>query len=434
MNNSQGGLMTRRFVPLFVCQFLGAFNDNAFKNGLLVWVTFDMAARHDLNAPLTVTLATGLFVLPFFLVSGIAGELAERSEKSILIERIKLGECAIMCIAALGFWFEAVYGLVALLCLMGAQSTFFGPVKYSLLPQHVDQQNLARANGLISGATFLAILLGTILGAMLVTRQNGTLILSGCLILLAFAGWGVSRVIPAAPATNPGGAVNRNLLRGTIGIVREGRTTAAIWRGILLISWFWLLGATFLTQLVTYAKEILGGSEAVVTLFLTAFSVGVAAGSLAAHMSMRLIGTGRTVTLGIVGMSAGISVLVVTSRLGWSQPAAATGNDVMTVLEFIARTWPALGVTGGLLLLAFSGGMFVVPLYTDLQRETPPASLSRVIAANNVMNAAFMVGGSIMLVLMFQAGLSVLDAFLVLGALNLGALLVTGSKYSRPLQ
>ena len=275
-----GILKSRRFLPLFVTQFLGAFNDNLYKNAVVVLILFRLAGDAAGDGEVLVAIAGGLFILPFFLFSATAGQLADKYDKARMIRAVKAAEIVIMGLAAAGFVWGRIDFLLAVLFLMGAQSTFFGPLKYGILPQHLEAKELVGGNALIEAATFLAILIGTIAGGLLILTDGGTAIVSAGVVAVALAGWAASLTIPAAPASAPGLKVNWNLVSETGGILRHAAARRDIFLSILGISWFWLVGATFILLFPPYAKEVLGGDETVVTLFLTVFSVGIGIGSI----------------------------------------------------------------------------------------------------------------------------------------------------------
>lgn len=273
-------LHRRRFLPLFTTQFLGATNDSLFKQALFILITFELASRAGLDATLTIVAAGGLFILPFFLFSATAGQIADKFEKSALIRRIKFAEIMIMALAVTGFYLNNTYFLIAVLFLMGTQSAFFGPVKYSILPDHLSEEELLDGNALVEGATFLAILLGTIAGGLLIRGDHGVAIVSTSILAMATLGYLASRKIPRAGPADPTLRLNPNIIAETWHTIGEGRRRRDVFLSILGISWFWLFGANILTQLAPFAKDYLHGDEQVVTLFTSLFTVGIGVGSL----------------------------------------------------------------------------------------------------------------------------------------------------------
>ena len=259
MPHSQFSLLgTRRFLPLFISQALGAFNDNVFKNALVILITYSLATQADMNAGLMVTAAAGIFILPFFLFSATAGQLADKHDKAMLIRSIKMVEVLLMVLTAVGFYLQDVAFLMLMLFLMGTQSTFFGPLKYGILPDQLHEDELISGNALMQAATFLAILLGTVVGGVLILSTQGTMTISILIIAASLAGWIASRSIPSTQPAAPTLRVNPNFLTETWNIVRDAAKHRDIFLSILGISWFWLVGATFLAQFPTFGKEVLG--------------------------------------------------------------------------------------------------------------------------------------------------------------------------------
>ncbi|HEY9163063.1 MAG TPA: MFS transporter, partial [Magnetovibrio sp.] len=296
-------MFSRRFMPLFVTQFLGAANDNLFKSALVMLITFDLAARAGLNGPLLVTAAAGIFIAPFFLFSAWAGQLADQLDKAHIAKAVKLAEIFIMGCGAAAFVYADPWVLMAVVFLMGAQSTVFGPVKYSILPQHLAEDELIAANALIEGGTFLAILLGTIVGGLLILTDSGIQIVSTLVIAIAVLGFAASLFIPSAPSSARGLRFSPNVFAGTLGMLRHAATRRDVFLSILGISWFWLVGATFISQFPTFAKVNLGGDEGVVTLFLATFSIGIGIGSALCSKALKGEVTAKYVPLAALVMT-----------------------------------------------------------------------------------------------------------------------------------
>lgn len=402
-------LRTRRFLPFFLTQFAGAFNDNIFRNALIILIAFTAA-----DSDLLINLCAALFILPFFLFSATAGQIAEKFEKSRLIRVIKLAEIAIMALAAVAFVAGNLAALIALLFLMGTQSTFFGPVKYAILPQQLREEELVGGNGLVEMGTFVAILLGTVAGGLLIAGGAESWLIGAALVLVAALGWLASRAIPLSPAAAPDLRIDWNVLRETIHIVRIARRKRAVYLSILGISWFWMLGAVYLTQFPNYTRFTLGGNEQVVTLLLATFSFGVGVGSM---LCERL--SGRTIELGLVPFgSIGLSLFGLDLFFAGNEPWQ--GEALRGAGAFLAdpASWR---VIADLLLIGVFGGFYAVPLYALIQFRTEPEYRSRVIAANNIFNALFMVGSAVLSVALLKgAGLSIPQLFLVMTALNVG--------------
>lgn len=401
-------LRERRFLPFFLTQFLGAFNDNVYKNSLVLVITFHAASLSTWSAATLVNVCAGLFILPFFLFSATAGQIADKFEKARLIRFVKLFEIAIMVVATVGFATSSLALLLSALFLMGLHSTLFGPVKYAILPQHLREDELVGGNGLVETGTFIAILLGTILAGLL--AGNSTNLISMTVVALAIVGWLVSRAIPEAPPADPELRINWNPLTETWRNLAFTRGHRTVFLSILGVSWFWAYGALLLTQFPTLAKDVLGGGEHVVTLLLAVFSIGVAAGSLACE---RL--SGHKVELGLVPFGS-IGLTVIAVDLYFASPVTPSGIG-LSAWAYVA-THGAWRVLADLFLLGLFGGFYIVPLYALIQSRSEPHHRSRIIAGNNILNACFMVGAAIAAILFIEAGLSIPQLMLVAGLTN----------------
>ena len=404
-------LRERRFAPFFWTQFLGAANDNLYKNALVIFVAFRAATATGIDANTLVNLAAGIFIAPFVLFSATSGQLADKLEKSRLIRLIKLLEIAIMALGAIGFWMQDLVLLFVALALMGVHSTLFGPVKYAILPQKLKPDELVGGNGLVEMGTFVAILIGTIVGGIIVAIDPHGPVLAGAVALLvAVAGWLVSRAIPEAPAVAPTLKINWNPVTETWRNLAIARGNRVVWLSMLGISWFWFYGATFLTQFPNFAKNILGGDEHVVTLLLALFSVGIGVGSL---LCERL--SGHKVELGLVPFgSIGLSLFAVDLWFTVRGMTAVTSSGVGVFLAQPAH-WR---VVVDLMAIGVFGGFYIVPLYALIQQRSAETHRSRIIAANNILNALFMVASAALSIVLLAAGLSIPELFLVTGALN----------------
>ena len=412
MAHSQFDLLGRqRFLPLFATQFLGAFNDNAFKNALVVLITYEVALGAGGDAQIMVTAAAGLFILPFFLFSATAGQLADKLEKSRLIRIIKLVEILLMILAVVGFATGSVALLMGVLFCMGTQSTFFGPLKYGILPDHLKAEELIGGNALIEAGTFLAILFGTILSGLLVLSDGGRVTIMALVIVVAIGGYVASRFIPSAGPAAPELNINPNILGETLAILRHAASRREIILSILGISWFWLVGATFLSQFPTYSKDVLGADEQVLTLFLATFSIGV--GSLLCNRALKGEVTAKYVPLGALGMALLSYDLVAASARGMAGPEA----ELVGLLGFLsaAANWR---IILDLLGIAICGGVYIVPLYTILQDRSAESHRARNIAANNIMNALFMVAAAVMVTAMLALSFTVTQVFLAVAVGN----------------
>ncbi|MDH5639000.1 MAG: MFS transporter, partial [Nitrospinota bacterium] len=422
-------LFSRRFLPLFATQFLGAFNDNLFKNALVIMIMYAGLQVWGVSSGVLVVAAGGIFILPFFLFSSLAGQLADKYEKSAIIRLVKAWEILLMLLAAMGFYTMNPALLLGVLFLMGTQSTFFGPIKYSILPNHLQRDELIAGNALIEAATFVAILLGTIGGGVLIAMEGGANVVSAGLLLVALAGLATSLFVPRAPAPAAGLKIGWNVFAESWNIINIARSSRPVFLSILGISWFWLIGAVFLSTLPVYVKDIVGGTEGVVTLFLTMFSVGTGLGSLLCNKLLKGEIDTRYVPLGAFGMTMfGLDLCL--ASLGLPIPAEGAIAPMtlapMTVAQFLSHLvgWR---ISLDLFMIAACGGLFIVPLYAVMQTRCKEEERARVIAANNIMNALFMVvsaGGAAAII---GSGLSPVFLFLVVSLLNGGAYFIIRS-------
>ena len=400
----------KRFLPFFGTQALGAFNDNLFKNVLLLFIAFS-GIYNQAESTSLINLAAGLFILPFFLLSPIGGQLADKYEKSALIRKIKLAEIAIMSGGAIALWFNYVPALLVILFLMGAQSALFGPVKFALMPQHLTDRELVGGNAVVEMGTFVAILGGTVAAGLLFTIEDSTLLVTGSVLSLALLGYLSSRFIPHAKANDPSLVMNWNPFTQLVKTVNHARKNRTIFLSILAISWFWFIGATYLTQLPNFARDYLGGNPQLVTVLLTVFSVGIAVGSLLCEKL-----SGGQVELGIIPVGAiGISVFGFDLYFASQQVVVESG---ITASEFVTYG-ENLRMLFDLAMVSAFGGIFVVPLNALIQQRSEAKSRAQTIAANNVMNALFMVLSAAVAVLLLNVfELSILELFLVLSVGN----------------
>ena len=409
-NNQYRLLRERRFLPFFITQFLGAFNDNVYKNALVIMLAFHAASLTTLSAGTLVNLCAGLFILPFFLFSATAGQLADKYEKARIIRFVKLFEIGVMVIGTIGFLHRDLVLLITALFLMGLHSTVFGPVKYSILPQYLASEELVGGNGLVEMGTFLAILVGTMLGGVLIATNDGALYVSVAVLTIAAAGYLASRAIPNAPPAASDLRINWNPITETWANLKFTRTNRTVFLSVLGISWFWFYGATFLAQFPNYSKDVLHGDEHVVTLLLTTFSIGVGAGSL---LCERL--SGRKVEIGLVPFGS-IGLTLFALELYFASPHAATGG-VVGAGEFLGqpRNWR---IVADLALIGMFGGFYIVPLYALIQSRAERSHQSRVIAGNNILNALFMVVSAGMAIGLLHLGFTIPQIFLATALLN----------------
>jgi acyl-[acyl-carrier-protein]-phospholipid O-acyltransferase/long-chain-fatty-acid--[acyl-carrier-protein] ligase len=412
-------LKSRRFLPLFVTQFLGAFNDNVFKNALVMLITYKAASEAGGNAQLLVTLAAGLFILPYLLFSATAGQLADKYDRAAIARIVKIAEIALMAVAAAGFYTHSVYLLLGVLFCMGVHSTFFGPIKYALLPQHLHENELLAGNAYVEAGTFLAILIGTISGGLLIMHPEGAHLITVAIMVIAALGYISSRYIPRADAPSPDLRINWNLVQETWRIIQHDRKNPRVWRCIMGISWFWLVGATFLSQFPTYAKDVLHADETVVTMFLVAFSLGIGAGSLLCNVLLK----GKVSSAYAPWAAFGITLFTIDLFFA-SSAVVMAGEGIMNVSLFLAHAanWRILLDLCG---VAICGGVFVVPLYAIIQHDSEPQSRARTIASNNIINALFMVAAAIGTVAMLDASFTVPEVFLTMAVLNVPVALYT---------
>lgn len=406
-------LMTRRFLPLFITQFFGALNNNIFKNALILLITFRIADLVGLNSQLLVAMAAGFFILPFFLFSATAGQLADKYEKSRMISVIKLIEMMLMVLAVIGFYLKSTCFLMFVLFALGVQATFFGPLKYAILPEHLHENELIAGNGLIEAGTFISILLGTILGGALILQKNGEYVISAIIMLVALAGWCSSLFIPRTNTHQAELKINYNFISETKNLLIYSKQIRDIFLCILGISWFWLFGATFLSELPVFAKDTLHAHQSVVILFLAIFSIGLAIGSVICNKLLNGKIHVTYVPFGILGMS------IFTIDLYFSAGHILIGsvNSLMGTYQFLCSIngWR---IAIDLLLIAIFGGLYTVPLYAMMQNRSTPSHRARVIAVNNVVNALFMVIAAVATAVMIKFGFTVLDIFLTIAICN----------------
>ncbi|WP_020202580.1 MULTISPECIES: MFS transporter [Cupriavidus] len=408
-------LRSRRFAPFFWTQFLGAMNDNLFKVAFTSLVTYHTALFEGVDARSAAFLISAIFIAPFVLFSATSGQIADKIEKSRLIRMVKTLEIGIMLLGLAGFALHSAALLYLGTFLMGLHSTLFGPVKFAYLPQHLDETELVGGNGLVEMGTFVAILLGTLLGGELAGiahggRMTGPLYVGAACVLLALAGRVVSARVPDSPAPQPDLRINWNPFTETWRNLALARTNRTVFLSLLGISWLWFLGATFLTSFFSFAKDVLGGDQNVVTLLLAVFSLGIGTGSL---LCERL--SGRHVEIGLVPFgSIGMTVFALDLFFGSHGEHHA---ELSGLAGFLAepRHWRVLA---DLFLLAMFGGFYSVPLYALIQSRCAPTHRARIIAANNILNSFFMIASSLMAMVMTQAGFTIPELFLAVGVLN----------------
>ncbi|GEP04240.1 acyl-[ACP]--phospholipid O-acyltransferase [Methylobacterium oxalidis] len=407
-------LMTaRRFAPLFWCQFFSAFNDNFLKNALAFLILFKIGAADPGQSGILITLASAVFIGPFFILSGLGGQLADRYDKAIMARRLKFAEIFAAAAAVLGFFLHSVPVLFVALGLFGVIAALFGPIKYGILPDHLRREELPAGNALVEGATFLAILLGTIV-AGLATAAGGSGLAFGAMIMgFALLCWLSARLIPRTGEGAPDLRIDPNVARSTVELLRDLWSDSRLWRGSVIVSWFWLVGAVVLSLLPVLVKTGLNGSETVVTLLLATFSVGIAVGSglaswLASGRIVLLPVPVGAVLMGLFGLD-----------LAWTVAHLPPASGAMIGAGEFLSTGTGLRVALDFLGLAVAGGLYIVPSFAAVQAWTDKAKRARVIGAVNVLTAAFMVAGTLALAALQGAGFSMAALLALVAVLNL---------------
>ncbi|AMN49909.1 MFS transporter [Psychrobacter sp. P2G3] len=406
----------RRFNAMFFTQFLGAFNDNIFKQALILVLTYTAASQIGVEVSILNNLAAMLFILPYFLFSALAGQIADKFEKSKLTRFVKLLELVIMTVAAIGFVFEWYTLLFVALFLMGTHSTFFGPIKYAYLPQAMQKDELVGANGLFQMGTSLAILLGMIIAGVLTQLPQSLYWISVTVVLVAILGYIAARFIPIMPAMQPNLTINWNIFTTSMATVRYLYSLPFLFFIILGNSWFWFYGATFLTQTPEFSKVILHGDESVVIFLLTLFSVGVSIGSLLCKSLTKNQVSLRLLPFGI----AGLSIFAIDLYFSLSGLNINVNSEALLSISDLFGINGSWRVFADLFFLGFSGGLYIVPLYASMQAYAPKSHRARIVGANNIFNAIFMVTSAIFAIVVLNTlNMSLPQLFLVTGILNI---------------
>jgi acyl-[acyl-carrier-protein]-phospholipid O-acyltransferase/long-chain-fatty-acid--[acyl-carrier-protein] ligase len=401
-------MSSRRFAPLFWCQFFAAFGDNFLKTALVFVILFAVSGA---NSAVLITLAGATLIAPFFFLSGLGGELADRYDKARVAQRIKLVEIGAAIVAVAGFAFHSLPLLFLAVFMFGTLATLFGPIKYGILPDLLRREELPSGNALIEAGTFLAILLGTIVAGLAANGKTSPIHFAWLMLLTALASWSASLLIPKTPEASPNLAVNANILASTASLIRQVRADPRLWWGAIVASWFWLVGALVLSLLPPLVSFTIGGSESVVTLFLTIFSVAVGIGSgLAAWLA-----AGRIVLLPT--LVAAVLLGLFSLDLGWTAAAVVTASAPLTIAGYFASPH-SLHIAIDLAGLAIAGGLFIVPVFTAIQVWAGDDRRARAVAAVNVLNAAFMVAGALLLALLQKFGLGTPALFVLIGVAN----------------
>jgi acyl-[acyl-carrier-protein]-phospholipid O-acyltransferase/long-chain-fatty-acid--[acyl-carrier-protein] ligase len=406
-------LTTRRFMPIFLSQFFGAFNDNVYKNGILLLITYRMAVVNGIKSEIFITIGAGLFILPFLLFSATAGQVADKYRKSSLISYIQFIKIIIMLIGSYAIINQNIVLMLFVLFCLGTQSAFFGPLKFSIIPESLEKEELIGGNALIESGTFLAILLGTITGGLLMsTGEYAPFYLAFCCFILSVFGWYSSTFIPQTEVSDPELVVSKNIFRETLDIVNTSKKNHVVYLSILGTSWFWLIGATMLTQFPIYADKIIGGNETIVTLFLTLFSLGISIGCMLCNKLLKGEISPTYVPIGILLITFFLVDLYFASK--HFQPLY---HHKIGIGEFLLNqhSWR---IIFDLLLLSISSGIYIVPLYAIMQYHTKEKFRSRIIGASNIINSVYIAMSSIIAALLYMSGFSVLGLFLFLGITN----------------
>jgi len=400
-------LRTRRFLPLFLVQFLGAFNDQVYQKAFVALVTYRLADQVGMDVALLGVIASGLFILPFAIITPTAGQVADRVDKARMMRWVKGWEIVVMGLAVIGYHTQNIYFLYFVLFLMGAQSAVFAPIKYSVLPQYLHPSELMGGNGLVQGFTFLAIIFGTILGNELILTDAGVTVVSAVVVTVAVVGFVASLYAPPAPPMGRHGAVDWVFPRAIWGLIRMCRRRRPAFLTIMAISWFWFLGATFLSLLPAYAKDELGVDQSVLTILLAGFSVGVAVGAI---LSERLTG-GRVGPAVPPWGALGLAVMAVELWFA-TPPAPPEGTPLMDRAAFFADPagWRILA---DFVILAAFAGVYVTPLNAILQSVSPNNRRAQFIACSNVVDASFMVLSAVVVAVLLALGVPVTEVLAI---------------------
>lgn len=404
-------LKQRRFLPFFLTQFFSAFNDNAYKLAMLTLISYHLS-HNQAQSEYYQAIAGALFILPFFLFSATSGQLADKYDKAVLTRFVKVFELILMIVGSFALYQGTIFLMMLTLTGLGMHSTFLGPIKYAILPDHLPKEDLLGATGLIEASTFIAILLGTTLGTLAIGTSNskpyGAIFMT---VLVALSGLISSFFIPSAPSSLVSLKIDFNVWRATIAMLKQAKEDTKVLIAILTISWFWLIGAVLLTKLPDYTHYVLGANTTVFAVFLAVFSIGIALGSL---MINRIL-NGR-ITLSIVPLAM-LGLTCFTFDLYWASPNTEVKEPLLTLFSFFSyiQHWR---IAVDLFLLAFSAGLFVVPLYTYLQIASHPDARARTIAANNIYNALFMVLVTLFVMLLLHFNVAIPQVFLIISILN----------------
>jgi hypothetical protein len=404
-------LIQKRFSPFFFTQFLGAFNDNVFRNGLVILLTFQGANIAGMNASQLANVAGALFILPYFFFSATAGQLTDKYEKSNLIRKIKIFEIILMIMAAYALTMKYYAGLLIILFFMGFQSALFSPAKYSYIPQHLSKNELIGGNALVESGTYIAIILGLMVGGIAVSMNyENNIILSACLICLAAFGYFTSRGIPKTKSVDPALKINWNIFTETSRIIGFAKRDQGVMYAIIGISWFWFYGSAVTLQIPAYTLNIINGNEVITTTLLATFAIGIGIGSLLCEKL-----SGYRIEIGLVPLGS-IGLTLFSADLYFAKPIANM-LEISFISEFLSAR-EHLRILFDLTMIGLFGGLYSVPLYAMLQERAERKKISRIIAANNILNAIFMVSASLFAIITLSFGMSIPQFFLILAGLN----------------
>ena len=408
MQNSMHLLRTRRFLPLFVTQFLGAFNDNLFKTAMVLFVTFQVYSDPNVEMQFNA-LATGLFILPFFLLSALAGQLADTRDKAAIIRIVKTAEIFIMAIGAVGLMLPSIPLMLAAVLAMGVHSTFFGPIKYAVLPQHLEKNEVLGGTGLVEAGTYIAILAGTITAGFITEKPQ---VAAALVLIVAFLGWLAGRQVPAAPPVHLERGIDWHILRASRKLVSDTMHIKRLFLAICSISFFWTIGSVLVIQFPPLVKNTLTSDEQVASLFLAIFSIGVAVGSVIVNRLLKNEVSARYSPISVMAMAVFVLGLYFIAKT-WEGDAPGQLYDIA---EFV-RHPSAVALLVVLFGVAITGGMFVVPLYAFLTTTVDKDQTARTVAANNIVNSGSMVAGAMAAFALSALGVSTTEQLLLVCAM-----------------
>lgn len=418
-------LRERKFLPFFLTQFFGAFNDNAFKLAMLTLISYHLT-HNQAQSEFYQAIAGALFIAPFFILSATSGQLADKYDKAVMTRMIKVLELFLMILGSFSLYWGNIFLMMLTLTGLGIHSTFFGPIKYAILPDHLSKKELLGATGLIDASTFIAILLGTTMGSLAIGITNSKPYLAVFMtVIIALAGLTSSMFIPRAPSSSLKIKVDIQVWRVTYHMLKQATEHFGIFLSILILSWFWLLGTVILTKLPDYTNYVLGANNSVFALFLALFSIGIAMGSI----TVNFIFKGR-INLNIVPWAM-FAVTCFSMDLYWATPVK--DHNALLSLNNFFMSFSHWRIAFDLLMLAFSSGFFVVPLYTYLQVVSPPQIRARIIATNNIYNSLFMVTGTLIVIGLLHFSVDIPQIFLILSLINAFAALLAKKYLKRIL-